>query len=98
MIGDFSPAGLRVLREVSQRGSFTAAAHALGYTQSAVSRQAATLETTAGRPLFERRRNGVALTAAGSKLLVRATRILDEMDAAASELAGRPVAAGRVRL
>jgi len=98
MAGEFSPTGLRVLREVSQRGSFTAAARALGYTQSAVSRQVAALETAAGRPLFERRRDGVALTAAGSTLLARAIRILDEMDAAARELAGAPVTAGAVRL
>ncbi len=98
MSGDFSPTGLRVLREVSQRGSFTAAARALDYTQSAVSRQVAALETAAGRPLFERRRDGVALTAAGSKLLARAIRILDEMDAAARELAGAPAAAGPLRV
>jgi DNA-binding transcriptional LysR family regulator len=98
MAGDFSPSGLRVLREVSQRGSFTAAARALGYTQSAVSRQVAVLEKAAGRALFERRRTGVALTAAGARLLPRAIRILDEMDAAAGELAGGPVASGPVRL
>jgi DNA-binding transcriptional LysR family regulator len=98
MSGEFSPTGLRVLREVSQRGSFTAAARVLGYTQSAVSRQVAALETTAGRPLFERRRDGVALTAAGSLLLTHAIRILDEMDAAARELTGTPVTAGPVRV
>jgi DNA-binding transcriptional LysR family regulator len=98
MAGEFSPTGLRVLLEVSQRGSFTAAARALGYTQSAVSRQVAALETAAGQPVFERRRDGVVLTAAGSKLLVRAVRILDEMDAATRELAGVPVTAGPVRV
>ncbi|MEV4640511.1 LysR family transcriptional regulator [Actinoplanes sp. NPDC049548] len=98
MAGDLSPSGLRVLREVSQRGSFTAAARALGYTQSAVSRQAAALETAAGRPLFERRRDGVALTAAGSTLLTRAIRILDELDAAAADLTGTPVTSGPVRV
>ena len=98
MSGEFAPTGLRVLREVSQLGSFTAAARALGYTQSAVSRQVAALETAAGLPLFERRRDGVALTSAGSTLLARAIRILDEMDAATRELAGIPVAAGPVRV
>lgn len=98
MSREFSPTGLRVLREVSQRGSFTAAARALGYTQSAVSRQIGALERAAGRPLFERRRDGVALTTAGSKLLARAIRILDEMDAAARELTGNPVASGPVRV
>ncbi|GIE81680.1 LysR family transcriptional regulator [Actinoplanes philippinensis] len=98
MPGELSPSGLRVLREVAQRGSFTAAARALGYTQSAVSRQVMVLEKAAGRALFERRRDGVTLTVAGARLLPRAIRILDELDAAAGELTGDPVASGAVRL
>lgn len=98
MASDFSPTGLRVLVEVAQSGSFSAAARALGYTQSAISRQAAGLEAVAGRALFERRRDGVALTAAGARLLARAVRILDELDAAAREVAGSTAAAGPVRL
>ena len=41
---------LRVLREVAARGSFSAAAEALHYTQSAVSQQIAALEREAGMP------------------------------------------------
>jgi DNA-binding transcriptional LysR family regulator len=95
---DFSPAGLRVLREVAQAGSFSAAARALGYTQSAVSRQVATLEGAAGRRLFDRSRDGVTLTPAGAGLLPHAVRVLDELDAAARELAGDEVPRGPVRL
>jgi DNA-binding transcriptional LysR family regulator len=95
MTRDFSPTGLRVLREVAQAGSFSAAAASLGYTQSAVSRQVAALEAVADRRLFERSRQGVVLTPAGTRLLPRAIRILDELDAARSETAG---AAGPVRL
>jgi molybdate transport repressor ModE-like protein len=98
MVADFSPTGLRVLREVAQSGSFTAAARSLGYTQSAVSRQVAALEAVAGRQLFERARDGVSLTAAGARLLPRAVRILDELEAAAREAAGGETAAGPVRL
>jgi DNA-binding transcriptional LysR family regulator len=98
MSQDFSPTGLRVLREVAQLGSFTAAAGSLGYTQSAVSRQVAALETVAGRRLFDRGRAGVDLTPAGARLLVRAVRILDELDAAAREAAGKPTATAPVRL
>ena len=94
-MADFSPTGLRVLREVAQSGSFSAAARTLGYTQSAVSRQVAALEAAAGRRLFERGRDGVTLTAAGARLLPRAIRILDELDAALRET---DVAAGPVRL
>ena len=39
---------LRVLREVARRGSFSAAAQALAYSQSAVSQQIAALEREAG--------------------------------------------------
>ncbi len=45
---DMSITGLRVFREVVERGTLTAAADALGYTQSAVSRQIATLEHATG--------------------------------------------------
>ena len=98
MAGDFSPTGLRVLREVAQSGSFSAAARVLGYTQSAVSRQVAALEAVAGRPLFERRRDGVALTPAGARLLARAVRVLDELDAALRDVAIPDAEAGPVRL
>ncbi len=98
MPGDFSPTGLRVLREVAQSGSFSAAARVLGYTQSAVSRQVAGLEAVAGRPLFERRRDGVVLTPAGARLLARAVRVLDELDAAIRDAAEPDAAAGPVRL
>ena len=98
MATDFSPTGLRVLREVAQSGSFTAAARVLGYTQSAVSRQVAALEAIAGRPLFERRRDGVVLTPAGARLLARAVRVLDELDAAIRDAAMPDAEAGPVRL
>jgi DNA-binding transcriptional LysR family regulator len=98
MAADFSPTGLRVLREVAQWGSFTAAAGVLGYTQSAVSRQVAALEAVAGRALFERRRDGVVLTPAGARLLARAVRVLDELDAALRDTAEPDARAGPVRV
>jgi DNA-binding transcriptional LysR family regulator len=95
---DLAPTGLRVLREIAQSGSFSAAARSLGYTQSAVSRQVAALEAVTGLRLFDRSRHGVVLTAAGTRLLPRAIRILDELDAALRETSGAEVAAGPVRL
>lgn len=47
---------MRVLREVAAQGSFSAAAEALAYTQSAVSQQIAALEREAGTRLVERAR------------------------------------------
>lgn len=90
--------GLRVLREVAERGTFTAAAATLGYTQSAVSRQVAALERTAGATLFERRSDGVRLTSAGLALLTHAVVALDEVDAAERELQGLASEGGVVRL
>ena len=49
---------LVVLREVALRGSFSAAAQALTYSQSAVSQQIATLEREAGTRLVERNGRG----------------------------------------
>ena len=45
---------LRVLKEVAERGSFSAAADALNFTQSAVSQQIAALEKETGTTLLQR--------------------------------------------
>lgn len=87
---DLTVVGLRVLREVAERGTFTAAAESLGYTQSAVSRQVAALEQAAGKQLFDRRRTGVQLTVAGRTLLRHAAVALDALDAARAEMSSAP--------
>src|SRR5271155_5041535 len=98
-MAEFSVTGLRVLCEVASRGSFTAAAGSLGYTQSAVSRQVAGLEAAAGAPLFERAPRGVLLTDAGSTLLVHAVGVLEQLDSAKCELTGlRELTSGRLRV
>ncbi|MEU7477732.1 LysR family transcriptional regulator [Lentzea sp. NPDC042327] len=89
-LANASLTALRVFREVAERGTLTAAATALGYTQSAVSRQIATLERAAGAVLLERRHDGVRLTAAGRVVLRRAAAALDQVDAGARELEGLP--------
>ena len=80
--------GLRIVKEVAARGSFTAAADVLGYTQSAVSRQVAAMEQAAGAPLFERLPRGVRPTGAGRVLLGHAGPLLDRVEAATLELGG----------
>jgi DNA-binding transcriptional LysR family regulator len=95
---DASLTALRVFREVAERGTLTAAAAALGYTQSAVSRQIAALERAAGTRLLERRHDGVRLTPAGHLVVRRAAMVVDQVDAAARELAGLPDEHGTVRL
>ncbi|MFF1922872.1 LysR family transcriptional regulator [Streptomyces sp. NPDC058221] len=85
---DISSTGLRILQQIAESGSFTAAAVDLGYTQSAVSRQAASLERSAGAALFERRPDGVRLTPAGLTLLRYGRTILDSVAAAERDIAG----------
>src|SRR3569833_1221531 len=77
---------LRVLRAVSQHGSFSAAAEALSYTQSAVSQQIAALEREAGTLLVERNARGVRLTDAGAVLVGHADAILARLAAAQRDL------------
>ncbi len=95
---EVSSTNLRVLRQIAESGSFTAAAAQLGYTQSAVSRQAAALERSTGAALFERRPDGVRLTPAGLTLLRHGRTILDAVTAAEQELTGQVPRAATVRL
>jgi molybdate transport repressor ModE-like protein len=90
---------LRVLREVGRRGSFSAAAEALAFTQSAVSQQVAALEREAGTRLVERGPRGVRLTDAGRALSSHADAILARLDDAEEELAAiAGLRGGRLRL
>jgi DNA-binding transcriptional LysR family regulator len=90
---------LRVLVEVAQRGSFSAAAEELSYTQSAVSQQIATLEAEVGMTLLERHARGVRLTPAGEVLYEHAEGVLARLEAAEAELAAiAGLRAGRLRM
>jgi DNA-binding transcriptional LysR family regulator len=84
---------LNVFREVIARGSFSEAADALAYSQSAVSQAIATLEGEAGTALVERSRGGVRPTAAGAALAGHVRGILAQVESAEDELAA--IAAGR---
>lgn len=77
---------LAMLRELSLRGTIAAAAHAMGYTPSAISQQLATLEREAGVALTERSGRRLRLTPAGERLVRRAGTILGELEAAEVEL------------
>ena len=90
---------MRVLREVAQRGSFSAAADSLAYTQSAVSQQIAALEREAGTRLVERNARGVRLTDAGRALVEHADAILARLADAEAELeAIAGLRGGRLRM
>lgn len=77
---------LRMLREVSIRGTIAAAAGELGYTPSAVSQQLSTVERTTGVAMLERVGRNVLLTDAGRELVAHAELVLRQMDAAAAAI------------
>jgi len=81
-----NPTRLKVLQEVVAQGSFSGAADALSYSQSAVSQAIATLEAEVGAPLIERDRRGVRPTAAGAALAHHAEGIFARMEAAEGEV------------
>src|SRR6476469_4327141 len=90
---------MRVLREVAAQGSFSAAAEALSFTQSAVSQQVAALEREAGAKLVERGARGIRLTPAGEALVSHADVILARLDDAEHELAAiAGLKGGRLRV
>src|SRR5260221_7139150 len=84
---------LKVRQEFVARGSFSDAADALSYSQSAVSQAIAPREGERGAPLIERARRGVRPTAAGAVLAGHAEGILTRMDDAEAEVAA--IAGGR---
>src|SRR5579859_4999028 len=90
---------LQVLVEVVNRRSFSAAAEALSYTQSAVSQSIARLESETGTTLVLRERRGVRATAAGATLVGHAEAIFAQVQAAEAELeAVLGVRAGKLRV
>jgi DNA-binding transcriptional LysR family regulator len=90
---------MRVLREVAVRGSFSAAAEALSYTQSAVSQQIAALERETGTTLVQRSARGIRLTEAGEALVRHADAVIARLADAEAELdAIAGLRGGRLRL
>src|ERR671939_1337376 len=90
---------MRVLREVAVRGSFSAAAESLSFTQSAISQQIAALEREAGCTLVQRNARGIRLTEAGEALVRHADAILSRLSEAEAELeAIAGLSGGRLRM
>ena len=90
---------MKVLREVAAKGSFSAAAEALNFTQSAVSQHIAALERETGTQLVERFSRGVRLTEAGTVLVTHADAILARLESAEEDLAAiAGLRGGRLRL
>jgi DNA-binding transcriptional LysR family regulator len=78
---------LRLLSELSRRGTIAEVAAVVGYTPSAVSQSLARLERETGVALLERDGRRVRLTPAAHGLVAATDRVLAELDAAEAELA-----------
>ncbi|GAA1141062.1 LysR family transcriptional regulator [Ornithinicoccus hortensis] len=87
------------MRAIAEKGSFTAAAHSLGYTQPAISQMVRRLEKRSGTALVERNGRSVRLTEAGEVLARHAVNVLAALDNAQAEVSAiAGLQAGRVRL
>ncbi|MFF7074984.1 LysR family transcriptional regulator [Streptomyces lavendulae] len=91
---ELAPQELRVLVAVAEAGGFSAAAHRLGITQSAVSRSVRGSEAKVGAVLFDRGRAGASPTPAGERAVALGRRILRlyEVLGAEARAAGRAAA------
>lgn len=78
---------LGVFADVARESSFSGAARRRGITPSSVARQIDALEAHLDTALFLRSTRMLTLTEAGQALLVRARRVLDELDDAQQEIA-----------
>jgi DNA-binding transcriptional LysR family regulator len=77
---------LRYFLAVAETGNFSRAAKAVSVTQPTLSAGIAKLERQLGTRLFDRDRQGVALTPAGSRFLSRARRIAAEYELALQDI------------
>jgi DNA-binding transcriptional LysR family regulator len=81
---------LSLLLEVAERGSFSQAAAARGWSQPQVSQRIALLESSLGVQLFQRHRRGAVPTAACNTYLESVRRALAELDGARYAIQGSP--------
>jgi len=81
---------LRVFEAAARHSSFARAGRELHMSAAAVSQQVAALETSLGRPLFDRAANGVVLTADGADFLPTVQVALASVEGKAAALFARP--------
>ncbi|WP_200904361.1 LysR family transcriptional regulator [Streptomyces yangpuensis] len=94
-MSELLPQELRILVAVAEAGAFSAAAAALGVTQSAVSHSVRGAETKLGAVLFERGRSGASPTPAGERAVGHARRILRSYEVMGAEVRGAAREGGR---
>ena len=87
---------LRTFQTVAQQGSFTQAAHRLGYAQSSITTQIQALEESLNVKLFDRLGKSITLTHAGRELLTYADQLLALSDEAQSKFADKRNPTGKL--
>lgn len=81
---------LRAFEAAARLQSYTAAAHELGVTQGAISRQIQVLESWLACKLFIRSRQGVQTTVAGRELCAQATVWFDQIERTTQRIKAPP--------
>jgi DNA-binding transcriptional LysR family regulator len=90
---------LRIFHAAAEAGSFTHAADALNLSQSAISRQVASLEQEIGAPLFHRHARGLVLSEQGELLFQTAAEVLKRLEMVRMQLTEtREKPTGRLRV
>lgn len=89
---------VRAFEAAARHLNFTRAADELGITQAAVSWQIRALEQRLGVALFERRRQGLVLTRAGSALAPNVTDALARLGAAFDAIAPSALSPNRLKI
>lgn len=79
---------LKTIIHVAELGSLSKAADRLNIAQPALSRQVRLLEYELGTQLFTRHGRGMVITESGQKVLEHAVRIMAELDAIRTDVAG----------
>lgn len=92
-------ASMTVFVEVARAGSFSAAAHKLGMSTTAVSRHVADLERMLGVTLLRRTTRHVSPTEVGARYLPRAHAILEEIEQLNAEISAvDPTPRGKLKI
>lgn len=79
---------LRYFLALARLGSVRAAGAALGVSHTTVARRVEALEARLGTRLFDRHRDGYALTVSGARMVPAAERVEDDVHALGRDLAG----------
>ncbi|OCT14784.1 hypothetical protein A8709_11475 [Paenibacillus pectinilyticus] len=98
MLEQLDGRSMKTFITVMEEGSFSKAAHKLGYVQSTVTMHILQLEQTLGQSLFQRLPRGVELTAAGREVAPYAYRFLQLGESLQEKLTGLGEPKGIVRL